>query len=546
MKTGWLAGVWFALATYLAWWLWNNPLPDGYQNEYLHIWAAYDLWGALVAVDGYHLRTFMYEPYWPWGFHLSAAPIFAVTGPSRAALVSTNLLHLGVLLWGMARLGRRLNAPLAPALLALTPAVAGTLVRYEPNLAAIAWTAAGVACLADSDGLRRRGPTLGWGLCLGVGLMVDRLTVAFFLVPAVVPLLVVLAGPDRRWVLRNLVLAGAVTLFCSAAFYREWLSRHTAELIGQAPVGEIDAAGALTAAGGPAYYPLTLLDSQAGSLAGLAFLVALCFGIGDFLRRVRRGDSWYTHAVLLSTVLVPVLFFTVVAKKQVFYTLPALVPLAALAGTRRWLAWPALVGGVWAVGVGAIGLPLAPQWVLGAMPDPLVSPRHTLARPPTFEAWPIEEALAALPRQPADLAAQRAAPPGATGPHIAVFSQDDRFYEGFLALAVRAGVPGSQARGVVLDPSGTHELFDHVQALLTVLPQGGGWPTADAINHEMLADHYDLSEHPAVADRVAGAAGQFTETARLAAGDLDLVVWTRVVAAPSRPDRGVPPDVGSR
>lgn len=533
MKTGRLAGVWLAMAAYLAWWLHHNPLPDGYQNEYLHIWAALDLWGALVDWDVYHLRSFMYEPYWPWGFHLAAAPVFALFGPSRGGLVATNLLHLAVLLWGLARLGRRLDAPLAPLLLALTPAVTGTLVRYEPNLAVMAWTAAGVACLVDSDGLRRRGPTVGWGLCLGIGLMLDRLTVAFFLVPAVAPLLAGLLGPDRRWVGRNLLGAGLVTLFCTAAFYREWLSRHTAELVGQAPVGEIDAAGTLTTAAGPAYYPLTLLDSQAGSLAGAAFAVALVVGVVDLVGRLRRGDRWQAHAVLLSTVLVPTLFFTLVAKKQVFYTLPALVPLAVFAATRWWLSWPALLGGAWAVAVGSLGLPLAAPWVLGAMPDPWVSPRHTLARPPTFETWPIEQALAALPREPADLAAQRAAPPGADGPHIAVFSQDDRFYEGFLVLAVRAGVPGSQARGVVLDPKGTFELFAHAQALLTVSPRESGWPTADAISRELLADHYVLSEQPDVAGVVAQAEEQFVQTARFAAGDLDLVVWTR-----AHPDAG--------
>ena len=36
---------------------------------------------------------------------------------------------------------------------------------------------------------------LGWGTCLGVGLMMDRLTVGFFLVPAVLPLL---RGTDRK------------------------------------------------------------------------------------------------------------------------------------------------------------------------------------------------------------------------------------------------------------------------------------------------------------------------------------------------------------
>lgn len=538
MKTGRLAAIWVALAAYLAWWLRHNPLPDGYQNEYLHIGNAFDLWGALTTWDVWHLRWFMYDTYWPWGLHAPAAPVFALFGPSRAALVSTNLLHLGVLLWGMARLARTFGAPLAPVLLALTPAVFGTLVRYEPNLAVMAWTAAGVACLVDSRGLRDRRWVVGWGLCLGVGLMLDRLSVAFFLGPAVLPLLGGTLGRDRRRVLRNLALALGVALLLTAAYYREFFLRHTDELLGQAPVGEIDAAGELTGAGGWLYYPLTVLDSQAGTVAGLAFGIGLCVGVFELVQRARRGDSWQAHAVLVAVAVVPVAFFTLIAKKQVFYTLPVLIPLTVFAGSRPWLAWPALLGGLWAFAVAGLGLPAAPAGVLGAVPAPFVEPRHTLARPPTFERWPIAPALAALPREPADLAAQRAAPPGADGPHIAVFSQDDRFFEGFLALAVREGVPGSQVRGLVLDPYGTHELFDHAQALLAVVPAGEGWPTQRTIEREMRADHYALDELPPAAERVEGARDQFEETARLPAGDLELVVWTRTRPAPTRPAAG--------
>ena len=533
MKTPWLVLIWLCAAAYLAWWLGHNPLPDGYQNEYLHVGNAFDLWGALTAGDVWHLRWYIYTGYWPWGLHAVAAPIFAVTGPSRAALVSTNLVHFAVLLWGTARLGRSFGAPLAPVVLALCPGVFGSLVRYEPNLAAIAWTVAGLACLVGSQGLRQRRMVVGYGLCLGVGLMMDRLTVGFFLLPALLPWLSRLRDPDGRRVAVSLGLATGTTLLLTAAYYREFLLRHADELLGQAPVGEIDAAGSVTAGGGPLYYLLSLPDSQAGTVTGLALLVGLALFCASVWRRRADAASLRPALTLLCATLVPLVFFSLLAKKQVYYTLPLLGPLAVMAARSRWVGAVAVAGGVWAFGALGVGALPGARLVSWRMPEPLVAPRHVLARPPSHDTWPLDAIIRTLPTQPADRAARRAAPPGSVGPSIAVFSEDDRLFEGFVTLAVREGLPGSHPRGVTLDPTGTYEMLDHSQALLWVGPAGGGWPDARDVKMELLADHYDLRELPPVADHVAAAKDQFAEVARMRSGDLELVVFERVAPAPS-------------
>ena len=64
--------------------------------------------------------------------------------------------------------------------------------------------------------------------------------------------------------------------------------------------------------------------------------------------------------VLLATVLGGWLVFTLVAKKQAFYTLPVLPALAVLAATRPWMARLAVVGGLLAflrLGVGVASAP---------------------------------------------------------------------------------------------------------------------------------------------------------------------------------------------
>jgi len=393
-------------------------------------------------------------------------------------------------------MGRSLGAPLAPVLILLCPGVFGSLVRYEPNLAAIAWTAAGLACLVQSVNLTRRWAVVGWGASLGIGLLMDRLTVAFFLVPAVLPLL--LRASRAAWV--NLVLGCGVAVALAGAYYREFFLRHTEELLSQAPVGEIDSAGVLTATVGPlewVYYPLSLIDSQAGLIVGLLMLWGLL--------TVVRGPA----RVLTASVLGGGLFFTLVAKNQVFYTLPILGPLAVLAATRGRWSWLGVVGGVWSLAAVGIGIVPGGPW----LPETWVSPRHTLSRPPTQDGFPLDEAISALGDSPA---------------LVSVLSQDHTLFEGFVVLAVREEHPDAQVRGVVLDPHGTFEQFHEVDAFLWVGPPGQQWPTAADIIVELEADHYVVDTVPPAPRVVSEQGTSFAETGRWPIDErVDLVAFQR-------------------
>ena len=306
-----LALLWLAAATWTGWWLMGNPLPDGYQNEYLHVGNAFDLWGAFLHGDSWHIRWYLFSNYWPEGMALFSFPFLWVEGflfgtQSHEALVAGNLVHLGVMLWAVRSLGGPFRgALLAPVLLLLCPGVFGSLVRFEPNLADIAWTAAGLAFLLRRGGLRRRWDVIGFGAAVGIGLMLDRLTVAIFLIPALIPYL---RGADRAaW--RNLGLAAGTVLLFSGWYYWEFFHRHTEELLSQAPVGEIDSAGQVTAPRGLwswVYYPLALLDSQAGPVVGALMLLGLASP------RSRERDT------LLWSVGGATALFTLIAKKQVF------------------------------------------------------------------------------------------------------------------------------------------------------------------------------------------------------------------------------------
>ncbi len=509
MRNRWLLLL-IALATaFLLWWVGHDPLPDGYQNEYLLIGNAWDLWQALVEGDQWHLRWFAYTGYWPFGLYVVPWPFMAALGPTRMALLLGNLVHLAVLLWATNDLGRRLSAPLAAPLLLLTPAVLGTLVRYEPNLAAMAWTTLGLAMLARSEGLSRRGPVIGFGCALGIGLMMDRLSVAFFLLPALLPPLVAGLRRAPRMTLGRLALGLLTALLWCGAYYREFFLRHADELFSQAPVGEIDSAGHLTATEGPLallYYPLALVDSQAGPIVGLLMLI----GLGAALLRLRRRRD-PTAQILLASVVVGFAFFTLVAKKQVFYTLPLVPALAVLAARWRAGALVGLLGGLWSLLAVGVGVAPGGPW----LPEAWVAPRHVLARPPSNQHWPLQPALDAL-----DGAA-----------HVAVLSEDPTLFEGFVILAVREAWPGIPARGVVLDPAGTYEQIDAIDALVWVGPRGARFPTAEGIAAQLVEDNLDPADYPPVADVLQQAAPELIEVGRWplegGAGDMDLVVFRR-------------------
>jgi hypothetical protein len=204
-----------------------------------------------------------------------------------------------------------------------------------------------------------------------------------------------------------------------------------------------------------------------------------------------------------------VLFFTLVSKNQVFYTLPILAPLAALASVRSRATWVGIAGGVWGfLAVGAGVVPGGP-W----MPERWVSPRHTLARPPHAIEVDLKSTVDALGPEP----------------HvIGVLSEAHHLFEGFLLLAVRERWPDVQVRGVVTDPQGTFEQFHEVDAFLWVGPQGEPWPTAASIIAEMEEDHMDVQSMPPAPRVVADGASSFDEVGRWPAGQaMDLVVFHR-------------------
>jgi hypothetical protein len=193
-----------------------------------------------------------------------------------------------------------------------------------------------------------------------------------------------------------------------------------------------------------------------------------------------------------------------------------LAPLAVLVATREKLAFVGIAGGIWAFASQGIGfLPAgfpAGSW----MAESWVAPRHILARPPSFETWPLGQTLDALESQ--------------SQPRlVAIFSEEDRLFEGFVELAVEERY-GTIVHGFVTNPMGSYEFLDEFDRLVHVGESGHGWPTASGLIHELEADHYDLESGIPndLPTRVEELETDFEEIGRFSSDGVDIVVYQRI------------------
>ena len=266
-------------------------------------------------------------------------------------------------------LRHRTPAGLFFALILATPSIFGTIVRYEPNLANIAWVSLGCAALLRSEHLRQRNWVLLWGISLGCGLMTDRLSVLFFLIPAIIPLIFPIVK-ERIW---NAVLGLMVAIFLSAAYYREFFIRNLDEITSQVGTGEIDSTGTLQKYDNPIeflYYFVSILDTQLGLFIGSAALICL---IRTLIQKKIRRDEWS----LVFAIIGPILFFSCIAKKQIYYTLPILWPLLYFVPFYRRTSYTVIPLGL----LGIFGyVTNTATFNYSWMPEKFVAPRHVLLK----------------------------------------------------------------------------------------------------------------------------------------------------------------------
>ena len=179
-----------------------------------------------------------------------------------------------------------------------------------------------------------------------------------------------------------------VMFILTIAYYREFLLRHTSEIVTQITTGEIDLFGTAVSVDNPIPFvlPLSLLDNI------FAFVGAVLV-LGLHHRLALQADDGHAPVVEFVPQLV---LFSLLSKQQSYYAIPALLPLVLLAGRDQRIALFGVAGGVltWlsvGVRVGTLAVPGSRSATL-----PLVM---SWAEAPSGAAWPLSELGDALEQQ---------------------------------------------------------------------------------------------------------------------------------------------------
>lgn len=385
MKNSALWGSLLGLALLLlfqAWQLssWNRveARPPSWEQS-VRLEAALDLRGALKEgrlSEPWSQRSMSGTP--PF-YSFALQPFGGGADPQRALWANGCCLALLALsLWG---LGRRFAGEwrglAAALLLTCIPETQWQLRTQLVDLALTAWIAAAYWALIESEGFERRGPSLLFGLAVGLA-MLTQWSAFSFLFPAAWVLLRALREPAGR---RNALLSAALGgVLCLPWYFDQWpllLSRLAgASAVQAAPVWM----------GEGAFRYLLLMASGMGFPFFVLGLIALA------VPSVQHDAK--DKGLLLAWFVVSFVFWTLVPGRQLRFLLPGMAPLALLCSTL----WPrALLGTLCAFQLFSAAN-LARGWVGPvSVQAPLPVPVELFSvSKPSAERWPVDDALRAL------------------------------------------------------------------------------------------------------------------------------------------------------
>jgi len=489
------------------------------------------------------VRALFLGDYYPPLMRLPGVAALWAGGGYRAMLLAQALVWAPLLGLGTWLAARRVTsewgATFAVALVFAAAGVVDAMHRFEGNLGA---TAAAAGCLAAwlwSDGLRDRRMVAVLGVCLALGLMVDRLG-ALPVVALPVAWTAWQGRADRQ--LRRNVAGLAVGLLVAVGWWYGLSARgYLAEWGPQLLAGEVGADGQeLEESLHPllwlVHYKLVMLDSQVGLIGGLLFIASLGWGV------TRWGDERVRAVFLWAAVGLAV--FTLIPKRQPFYTLPLLPAFAVLAAAM-------VCGNGGRVGMGSLGVPGA-RWravLAGVLGVAVTVPAVVTARPgegmaegvgawllehrsPLPEEWVGERfPLASRPdgRTIEVLALNEALRTAGVGEEasIAILCADGIVDESQLLSAFRIARRSADVHGVVLYPGAIIERPDEIQALIDLRPTVDAWPDDAAVidAHERRYGWEDRPELLAAMRRIGEGMEPLTEPKAVGGGQLR--VWVR-------------------
>lgn len=321
-------------------WTLSDRTPPSWDPSH-HLCAAYDYYRPLGHFDlrGFAREFFQTKQYYAPLVHLGTAGFFLIFGASKLSGIAINLLSLAVLLGSVSWIGRKLycNAdgqktmPPSVNVCGIAIGVLASLLTVSYHFNAwllhdafldyplVAHITLTFALLLKADRFQSRGDAIKFAIAAGLGFWAKQTFCFFFVLPALYVSIRVLMARDRRAIV-NLLLAGAIILIIAAIWYGPHLQDAIAiyRINQQGAIDEheplVFSRDSLT------FYWHSLISAQ------MQMPLGILFGLGLIYSLIRsRRESLMLYLWLLSGIMM----FTLVANKDVRYTVPVL-PAAAL------------------------------------------------------------------------------------------------------------------------------------------------------------------------------------------------------------------------
>jgi hypothetical protein len=286
-------------------------LTEGSRQLGAHGWEGlWALWTKgyyppLLHLFGYWLRL-LFDSHW-----------YIVYIPGTLAMLG---IGVGTYLAGSALFDRRTGA-IAGLLAAAAPIVVGMSRTFDPPLPSTALVALAIGLAVRSEGFTRFWPSV-WAFGLATAAMMTNRVIP--MLHLIVPFLVVEWHGRRVKVHRPGLVAG-VALACLLAgpFHLNWLAQWLGSEAGRSRTFGDANPEHFWHLKSWLYYVLALPDNQ--------FHLPLSLALFGALPALRAAGS-YPRALLAAWWVAPVLFFTLIPKKDPTYVLPALPALAIVIG----------------------------------------------------------------------------------------------------------------------------------------------------------------------------------------------------------------------
>ncbi|HKG22827.1 MAG TPA: glycosyltransferase family 39 protein [Blastocatellia bacterium] len=320
-----------------------------------HMSAAYDYYRYVALGDlGGLAKEFFIEPHFYAPLvHIVTAFVFLVAGASRVSGIVVNLLSLALLLFSVNWMARALEGagrnplrydassepggPGEEARKTFYPGVVAALLAGSYHFGAwlihdafldfplTAIVAASFACLINAGDFQDRKKAILFGIAAGLGLLTKQTFAFFFVLPAIYVALRVLRSRSLKGGI-NLLFAAWIALAVAAI----WYLPHLNDVIA---IYNVNREGAVNENEAPLFtlmsnlfYPHALLSAQLQVPFGMLFLSGLVYSL------IRRRKE---NALIYLWLLSGIVMFTLIANKDVRYTVPV-TPAAAILSVS-WL-----------------------------------------------------------------------------------------------------------------------------------------------------------------------------------------------------------------